>query len=101
MKLGRPVIHTKETILTSALELANEIGYTQITREKLARRSGVSDGQISQLFGTMIKLRRAIVSAAIARNDLTVIAQGVVANEPKALACSPDVKRAALEYLIK
>jgi hypothetical protein len=46
----------------------------------------------------MVSLRRAIVSAAIVRQDLTVIAQGVTAKEPKALGIPDDLKMRALEH---
>ena len=42
-------------------------------------------------------LKRAIISHAIARADLIVIAQGIVAGEAKARAVKPELKRAAME----
>jgi AcrR family transcriptional regulator len=100
MKLGRPVIHTKAVLLDHALRLSQTHGYNKLTRVQLAKVANVSEGQVSKLFGTMVQLRRAIMSAAVARNDLIIIAQGIACGEPKAVGLSPDVKRAALEALL-
>ena len=100
MKVGRPVIHTRAALLDHALRLSAEFGYNRVTRDQLASAAGMSTGQVSNLFGTMTQLRRAIMSAAVARNDLIVIAQGLINKEPKALALPDDLKLRALEQMI-
>lgn len=101
MKQGRPVIYTKREAIAHAIELAHELGgYTRVTRELLSKKSGMSEGQISNIFGTMIQMRRAIVSAAIAKNDLIIIAQGIVAGESKAVSLPTELKRQALESIL-
>ena len=48
----------------------------------------------------MNHLRRAIISHAIAKHDLQVIAQGLTANESKAHHASEELKRAAMEHTL-
>ena len=96
----RPKTIIKEDVLRHAIDLARSLGYTNVTREMLAQRAGISPAQVSVLFGTMPQLRRAIMSAAVARKDLGVIAQGIVAGEPKAKACAVELKLAAVARLV-
>lgn len=100
MKQGRPVIHTRATLLDHALRISSHVGYNRVTREQLAKAAGMSEGQVSKLFGTMPQMRRAIMSAAVARGDLSIIAQGVAAKEPKAMALPEELKRRALELML-
>ena len=96
----RPITFNREEVLTEALRLSGEVGYNKVTREMLAFAAGCSTGQVSNMFGTMAHLRRAIVSAAVNREDLKVLAQALAHNEAKANAASTDLKRRALEALL-
>ena len=100
MKLGRPNMYSKAVILDLALHMAAEHGYDRITREMIAAEVECSPALISKLFGTMHQMRRAIMSAAVARRDLKVIAQGLVAGDSKAKRAQPLDQRAALESLL-
>lgn len=100
MKLGRPTRHDKADILQHALDLSKKVGYRDITRDMLAKEAGTSPALISKYFGTMMKLRRAIMSAAVAQNDHAIIAQGLAAGDSKARAADMSVKRIAVEGLL-
>ena len=100
MKLGRPNIYSKSVLLDHALTLSIEHGYSKVTRHMIAERAGCSPALIPQLFGTMPQLRRAIMSAAVARRELRVIAQGLVAGDSKAQRAPAIVQREALEALL-
>ena len=100
MKVRRGEEVRKSEILAAALELAHEIGYQKITRDALALKALCSTGLITTYFGTMNHLRRAIISHAIAKHDLQVIAQGLTANEAKAHHASEELKRAAMEHTL-
>ena len=54
-------------ILDAALELAARDGYQNITRETVAARAGCSNGLVTERFGTMGQLKRAVIRAAVAR----------------------------------
>lgn len=89
-----------DELLNHAIALAHCHGYQNVTRDALATAAACSPALISAYFGTMTKLRRAIMSAAIARNDLKIIAQGLAVGDAKARAVTTRVKRAALEGLL-
>ncbi len=90
----------KAEILDAALELSRSVGYRHVTRDGIAARAGVSAALVSRYFGTIPRMRRAIMSAAIARKDLAIIAQGLVAGDSKAQAAHPDLKSAAARRLL-
>jgi ribulose 1,5-bisphosphate carboxylase large subunit-like protein len=48
----------------------------------------------------MPALRRAVMRAAVARGDHTVLAQGLAAGDPNAHEAGPKAKRDALEALL-
>ncbi|MHB8086290.1 MAG: helix-turn-helix domain-containing protein [Dehalococcoidia bacterium] len=92
--------HDTYGILTHALSLAHTCGYRAVTRSALADASGVPAGTISHYFGTMVQLRRAIMSAAVDRRDLVVIAQGLAAGDSKAQAASRKLKLQSVRGLL-
>lgn len=96
MRTRRPETR-KDELLDTALVLARLVGYTNVQRADIAERCQCSVGTVSKYFGTMANLKRAIISAAIVREDLIVIAQGIVAGEAKAKAAKPELKRRAME----
>ena len=99
MKVRRKNLR-REEILACALRLAHATVYTHITREELALACDCAPATISLHLGTIQQMRREIISAAIAQRDLVVIAQGIVANEPKAKGAPDEIKRAALESML-
>src|ERR1035437_4857716 len=100
MKLGRPNLYSKTKILDTALRLARQEGYLNVTREALSQVAQCSPALISNLFGTMPQLRRAVMSAALAQRELTVIAQGLEAGDSKAKRAPASIQREALESLL-
>lgn len=72
----------KEMILSQALVMAEKYGYSTITREIVADSAGVSCGLVNKYFVTMAQLRRAVLKAAIEREILPIIAQGVTLRDP-------------------
>lgn len=93
----KPPRERKEQILDAAILLARKQGYTHLTRLDIANVTGLSEGLVSKYFGTMPQMRRAILSAAIVRQDLVVIAQGLVAREAKVLKLPEATRRLAME----
>lgn len=88
-----------ERILTAALALAVVGNYRDLTRAAVADAAGVSPGTISNYAGDMAGLRDKVMTAAVAREVLAVIAQGLAARDPIALAASDELKTAALATL--
>ena len=100
MNLRHEPAERKALLLTAALTEARRVGYQQVTRESLAAQAACSPALISAYFGTMHKMRRAIISAAIARSDLAVLAQGLAARDAKARTARPELQRAAMESML-
>jgi len=90
----------RDDIMSAALTLSERVGYTHVTRDALAAALLVSPALISRHFGTMVQLRRAIMSAAVARSNLKVIAQGLALGDSKARNVSVDVKEQAVRGLL-
>ena len=99
--ITKPKIYNKPDATLVALRLARDVGYQKVTRDALAYAVGCSTGQISNMFGTMNDLRRAIISASIHHKDLVVLAQGLAAQDSKAKNAPDELKRAALEGLMR
>jgi len=85
----------REILLEAAIKLAEEHGYLHVTRKQIADATGSSPTNVSVIFGTMPELKRAIVSAAIARGNLPILAQALVMKHPKAMRAPEALRRAA------
>jgi AcrR family transcriptional regulator len=90
----------KAQALEAAIALAEEKGYTNIRAHDIAARTNISYGLVAKYFGTMGQLRRAIMRAAIARENLTIIAQGLGVKDPHALKASDELKQKAVQKLL-
>lgn len=90
----------KADILDAALTLARVRGYNKITRAEIAQAAGCSASLPSAYFGTINKMRRAIMSAAVARRDIQVVAQGMYAGDSKARSAPEDLKEEVMLYIV-
>lgn len=90
----------KGQIMQAALRVA-EIpgGWAKLTREAVAREAGCTDSLVSLHFGTMITFRRSIMRAAIAQENLAVLAQGLASGDPAAKKADPALITRALKTL--
>lgn len=91
----------KAAILENALELAIAGNYQRVTRDQIAAAGGHGSPLVQHYFGTMLKLRRAVMRAAIQRKCLPVIAQGIMAKDRYALKAPVELREAALQNLIE
>lgn len=90
----------KELIIEAALRVASRPGgWSTMTREAVAKAAEVSDGLVSMHFGTMVQFRRSVMRAAVSREVLPVIAQGVVMGDKTALKADASLKTKAIESL--
>lgn len=72
-------------ILDRALELSKQRGYLAITRDLVATSADVSPALVSHYFAGMDGLRREVMRAAVKRECLLVLAQGIANRHPVAL----------------
>lgn len=89
-----------DTIMAAALRLAAVTGYTKVTRDDIALAAGCSPALVSELFGTMVSLRRALVRGAVAGRVLPVIAQGLALRDPHALRAPAELRALAAASIV-
>lgn len=90
----------KSQILDAALRLAASEGLNQFGRDQVAALAECSVGLINLHFSTMCKLRRAVMGAAIATENLNVIAQGLIMRDPRACKAPEPLRRKAAASLM-
>jgi AcrR family transcriptional regulator len=86
----------RDDILAAAFALAAKGHYQHLTRNQVAEAAGISGPAVLYHFKSMDKLRKAIMRAAIAREFLPVVVQGVVAHDPLARGLPGDLKARAM-----
>ena len=89
----------KAQLLALALDLAEDVGLDNVTRNLLAERAGCSRGRIAN-FWKNGEFRDAVMQAAVDQSRLYVIAQGIALRHPIAEAAPLAVRRAAIETLL-
>jgi len=86
-------------ILDAALRMSRLHGYQKVTRLDIAMAADCSEALVSQYFGTMVQVRRAVIRAAIKQGDLQILAQGLAARDGHAQKAPDELKRAAVATL--
>lgn len=84
-------------ILDAAMRVSRIHGYQNATRKDIADLAECSEALVSSYFGTMTQVRRTIMRAAVKQRDLTIVAQGIVANDSYALKAPLELRKAALQ----
>jgi len=92
-------IDRKREILGHALIVARIAGYQHINRKEIADAAGCTTTLVSHYFGTILNMRRAIMGEAIRVGDLDVIAQGMLARDPRALRVNGEIKTAVMNRM--
>jgi AcrR family transcriptional regulator len=78
-----PSIRTDQ-LLDAALALATTHGWASLTRDAIAAAADVSGGLVTQRLGTMDQIRRSVMRRAVQRRVVRVVAEGLVARDPRA-----------------
>lgn len=91
----------KKQLLEVALKLAEEIGYQNLTQYTIATAAKVSPKLAIHYFSTMTQLKRAVIRAAIEREIIPIIAQGIGAQDIHAHKAPDALKEKAAQYLLK
>lgn len=90
----------RQRVLEAALVLAEEVGYSHITRAAVADRAGLSRASVSMTYAGMVGLRREVMAAAVERGLVKIVAQGLAAGDSQAQAAPHSLKQAATESLL-
>lgn len=86
----------KSDILAAAMDEAEAMGFSNITRRGIAERAGISEPLVNKYLGTLPQLRRTVMRQAVKHEFLGIIAQGIVARNPYALKASDELQAKAL-----
>lgn len=89
----------KEQILKTGFRMAQARGLAGVTRVAVAAELKISAALISYHFGNSPKYRDAILEYAISRKNTYILAQGLAAANPVALAAPEYLKQRAQEFL--
>lgn len=89
MKRNNNTDERRAEILEAAVRVAARGHYMHTTRQQIADEIGVTGALVQHYFGTMKKLRRAVVRKAIKDENLIVIAQALLARDPHAVHGTP------------
>lgn len=90
----------RDQILAVALTMAERDGFNNLRRDAVAEEAGVATGQVNHMFETMDKLRRAVMKAAVNREILPIIAQGLANGDKVAHEAPVWLKQKALASLV-
>lgn len=86
----------RDQILTAALSLASASHYLRLTRDQIATKLGLSGPAVQYHFGTMGQLRTDLMRAAVKRQHLVVLSQGLLAKDKHAEKASEELRGRAL-----
>ena len=90
----------KRTMLDAGLEIATKYGFNAVSLPKVARLAGCSQGLVSHYYETSHDLRQAIMRAAVRKENLRVIADGLAAGNDIARGAPRELRKKALESLM-
>ena len=94
-----PAVDRKQQLIDAALPLAERYGFDSVSRTMVAAAARVSESLLSR-YWTAPDFQAALLEAAIQRENLTVLAQGLAARHPVAQAAPLELRQAAAASLI-
>lgn len=86
-------------LLDSALALAAAEGWSNLTRDGIARVAGVSNGLVTQRLGTMDAIRRSVMRAAVKQRCVAVVAEGLALRDRQALRADGELRELAAAWV--
>lgn len=87
-------------ILTAALYVAEREGFINMKRGLIAEYAKCSVGKVSNAYGTMIQLRRAVMCQAINQKVLPVIADGIVLRMKCCDKLDEELRKDVVQYAL-
>lgn len=102
MRTRKPKADRQAEIINAAIDCAlhNNTGVRGIKRDDIAERIGVSPALVNVHFSTMEQLRRAVYRAAVRREVLKLVAQGIAERNPACTGADEALRRRALLTLV-
>lgn len=90
---------TTAELLDAALSLAAAQGWSNLTRDGIARTAGVSYGLVTQRLGTMDAIRRSVMRAAVKQRNVAVVAEGLALRDRQACKADADLRELAAAWV--
>lgn len=97
--MSEKVENRNRAVLDAALSIAQERGFASITRDGVAERAQVAAGSVNNAYGNMDGLRDAVMVAAVEREMVDIVGQGLAAGHPAARNAPGELKARALAKL--
>jgi AcrR family transcriptional regulator len=91
----------KDSILFYAVQRARHTGLMQFTREQVAKVAGCSEANVSYHFGTMEKLRAAVVDYAIEHETIEVLAQARALRHSSLGRMSAELRQRVADHIAR
>lgn len=89
----------KEQILNIAINVSIEKGYRYLTRREVAKRMQCASGLINHYFNGIEDLRNIVLSTAIEREIIPIVAENFAAWGQETAGLSPELKQKVIRYL--
>lgn len=86
-------------ILDCALKLAEKHGFRKVRRDAVATLADVATGTVSHHYKSISNLHDEIIRAAVVRENIVVLAQGLAENHPLAKAAPRALRNKAAMFL--
>lgn len=86
-------------MIKAGLTLAAKHGFDRVSRDMVARHIGCSPALLSR-YWTAPQFHACLMEFAVMQNNLPVIAQGLAARHPAALAAPLEIRQAAAASLL-
>ncbi len=91
----------RAALLETTIHLSESMGYLCVSRDAIAVRAGVSAALVSHYLGPIESIRRAVMVAAVDREILPIIAQGLTVGDEIAVRAPDYLKRKAARSLMR
>ena len=85
--------------METAITLAEDHGFSTLTRDAVAALADVAAGMVNQEWGTMAALKDEVMRQAVVREILPIVTIGLALGHPDALAAPPTLKERAVAAL--
>jgi DNA-binding transcriptional regulator YbjK len=91
----------RQAVLESAIMVAQRDGWQAMTRGSIAELSCISAGLVSYVLGDMSFIREMVLSGAIGREIVSIVAEALTAGDPMALNVSKKLRLKVNKYIAR
>lgn len=89
----------RQKILDAAMQIAKTEGFASLSRDGVAAKANAAAGSVNYCFDNMQGLKDAVMELAVKNEELTLIAQGIIADSDVALMAPLALRKQALNSM--